>query len=116
MIAEQIVDILNLYNAVRFELVDPALKEERLKRFWEETLPYYVGLFENLFETQKTMFVAADQITWADFAFACFFDLIGKEKRDHLFEKVERCKTIFNKVEAEPGISQWKKSRPVTEL
>jgi glutathione S-transferase len=115
MIADQTVDILNLYNVVRFEL-DPELRAERLERFWTLTLPYYVGLFENLLETQKTMFVAGDHVTWADFVFAAFFDLIGERHRQPLFEKFECCRVICTRVESFKEIAKWRKTRPQTEL
>lgn len=115
MIAEQVFDILNLYNAIRFEL-NLELREERLRQFWSETLPYYVGLFEKLFSTSKTVYVASDKLTWVDFVYAAFFDLIGEQQQAPLFERYLCCKTMFEKVEALPEIVKWKQLRPPTEL
>jgi glutathione S-transferase len=115
MIADQTFDILNLYNVVRFEM-DAQLRADRMERFWTQTLPYYIGLFESLFETQKTMFVAGDSVTWADFVFAAFFDLIGEKQRQPLFEKYECCRVICNHIENFKEIAKWKKNRPQTEL
>nr|QUF59412.1 glutathione S-transferase GSTS8-4 [Brachionus angularis] len=114
MIGEQLADVLNMYNLVRFE-TNPELKAKNESLFFRETLPYYASLFEKMFEAQKTTFVAADILTWADFAFAAFWDLIG-DKKDPIFETCEICKTMVSKVENLPQIKEWKRTRPETLL
>lgn len=79
MLGEQLGDVLNMLNTARFE-TDPNLRLKKENVFFKEILPYYASLFEKLFEAQKTMFVAADVITWADLAFAAFWDLVGEKE------------------------------------
>lgn len=114
MISEQLGDIFNLYSSITNQK-DQQLKTENLRRFFDEILPYYASLFEKLFEAQKTMFVAADVITYADLAFAAFFDLLG-DKREPVFEKCEICRSIYKKIDVLPEIQEWKAARPKTEL
>nr|UOU03296.1 glutathione S-transferase sigma 8 [Brachionus rubens] len=114
MICEQLNDILEIYYKVRMEH-DLEIRIEKETFFFKETLMFYASMFERFFEVQKTTHVAANELTYADLAFAVFWDTFG-EKKAMYFESCVVCKTMYDRVNHLPEIVEWKQKRPITPI
>nr|AYN44503.1 glutathione S-transferase S8 [Brachionus rotundiformis] len=112
MIAEQLNDILEIFYGIKSEQ-NLEIRAEKENFFYKETLPFYSSMFERLFEIQKTRYVAANTLTYADLAFVVFWDTFG-EKKKHLFEVCVICKAFYDHINNLPEITEWKKERPIS--
>nr|AYN44548.1 glutathione S-transferase S8 [Brachionus koreanus] len=114
MITEQLSDILEIFYDIKSEK-NLQLRAEKESYFYKETLPFYSSMLERLFEIQKTNFVAANTLTYADLAFVVFWDSFG-EKKKHFFEVCVICKAYYDHVNNLPEITEWKKKRPISNI
>ena len=113
MIVDQLVDLFSQYSLVHYYETNEKLKMEKMEKLYREIFPYYIGLFEKLLESQKTLFLASDTITWADLALAAFLDIL-EDKKEIILGKFELVKTIDKKINNLPEIIDWKQIRPKT--
>nr|AYN44526.1 glutathione S-transferase S8 [Brachionus plicatilis] len=111
MITEQLSDILEIFYGIKSEN-NLEVRAEKQNFFYKETLWFYSSMLERLFEIQKTKFVAANTLTYADLAFVVFWDSFGENKK-RFFEVCVICKALYEHVNNLPEIVEWKKKRPI---
>lgn len=112
MITEQLSDILEIFYGIKSEN-NVEIRAEKEIFFYKETLPFYSSMLERMFEIQKTKYVAANDLTYADLAFVVFWDSFGQNKKQ-FFEVCVICKVYYDNINNLPEIVEWKKKRPIS--
>ena len=74
-----------------------------------------MAMFEKLLASQKTKFLASNDITWADLIFVASLDRLP-EKKDQLLSASPALKAIDEAVRGHPNIANWIATRPVGEF
>lgn len=114
-VVDQINDLFNQWSQALYYEPDEARKKEKLDKFFAETFPNNVVLFEKLLGNQKTKFFASNEITWADLIFSANLERLA-DKRDQLLASAPAVKALDEAVRAHPNIANWIATRPVGEF
>ncbi|KAB0792009.1 hypothetical protein PPYR_13970 [Photinus pyralis] len=92
-----------------------AVKEERRKQLFEETLPFYMKRMESFTKKNKGH-LAAGKLTWADLHFVGIMDYLNFMIERDLIADYSGLKAMQKTVLNLPGIKEWVAKRPVTEF
>ena len=93
---------------------DLAKKAEALDKFNSESVTVQMKFFEDQIAKSGSGFIAASGFTWVDLYLYQVFD--WNPKKDAILANFKHIKEARDKIEAMPGISNWLKTRPVTEM
>ncbi|KAF5279371.1 hypothetical protein FQA39_LY05481 [Lamprigera yunnana] len=94
---------------------DEEVKEKRKDVLYKETIPYYMGRFEDIVLANSGHFVA-EKLTWADLYFVGVLDLLNSMAKKELIEDYPNLKQLQYRVENLPAIKNWIKKQPTTVL
>jgi len=111
-IVDTILDMANPVIGAIFFSKDDAEKEERLKKC-NETVPSKLAALEKLVAGP---FFLKSGLSWVDVVFLAFFQYVGFAKVELSPSKYPKLKNVLDKVNANPRIAAWIKSRPQTAL
>ena len=114
MYGDQISDLLAELYKLRFEN-DPAKKMELSRKLFEETLPNFLKIFENIIIMNHSGFLVTSGLTWADLFLVNIFDFLG-DKKAAILANFPRVKALDENVRAVPRIADWLAKRPKTEM
>ena len=92
---------------------DQESKAKAQKELQKETVPFYLGKFEKLAESNGG-FLAAKRLTWADFHFVGAYSFIEWADGNGL-AKYPNLKKLKDVVEGQPGVKEWIAKRPKTD-
>jgi hypothetical protein len=115
MYAEQIRDLFEIYVLVLFEKDDKRKVEEN-SRFFDIILPKNLGFFEKKLIENKSGYLVGDSLSWADLFLYFSLDFIGEDKIKSSLGNAPTVKKHIEKIVHYPGISEYIKNRPQTEL
>ena len=88
---------------------------EITKKFNEQTIPHYLGLFEKKIKESKSGYLAASGLTWADLHLMNVVEWFD-EAQVEILGKFQLVKEHYDKVRALPAIADWIRKRPKTEI
>ncbi len=110
MIVHQVVNLFEGFAFIAEYEANEMVAQEQYRLFVEERIPMYLELLEAFVEKRGTKFLVSDEVTWADLAFACFFDNFGQRKESMLYayKRVSEADRLVNSL---PAIVKWKKDR-----
>lgn len=95
---------------------DEVAKEEKWEPLKNETVPYYLGKFDEVVKKNGGYFVGG-KLSWADFYFVGLLDYLSHMmKEKNIVAKYSNLKALREKVESLPAIKAWIEKRPHSEL
>lgn len=112
--ADQLVD-LGLEMGKAFHETNPDKKKEIEEKLANEIIPKNLKLFEERLAKSGSGFIASSGLTWVDLLLFVLADWFGP-KKDAILEHFKHIKENRDKIAAIPGIANWLKVRPVTEM
>ena len=107
-------DLINEYVTKVFRETEPAKRPEAFEKFNNEYVTVQMKFFEDQIAKSGSGFIAASGFTWVDLYLYQVFD--WNPKKDAILANFKHIKEARDKIEAMPGISNWLKTRPVTEM
>ncbi|KAI4471547.1 glutathione s-transferase [Holotrichia oblita] len=93
---------------------DAAIKESRKGPLFQETIPFYMGKFEEVAK-KNDGYLAVGKLTWADFALAGTIEYLNHISGKDLLEKCPNLKKVVQNVTSIPAVKAWIDVRPKTE-
>nr|AIT99305.1 glutathione S-transferase sigma 4 [Brachionus koreanus] len=114
MYADQVLDLLNELVKIHFEK-DETRKAEVANKFYTETIPNTLKVFESKIAKNGSGYLVASGLTWADLFLVDFLGWL-REKKDSFLSNVPAVKALDQKVLNHPKLSEWIAKRPKTEL
>ena len=92
---------------------DEAKKEELKKEMGEEVFPKFLGIFENLINTNGAPegWIYGSKVTYADFTLYSLFETL-KSSVPNLFDKYPGIQKNLESVSKLPNIAKWLSERP----
>nr|QUF59396.1 glutathione S-transferase GSTS1/2-2 [Brachionus angularis] len=114
MYGDQVTDLLNEYIKISFER-DQAKKTELNKKFFEETIPNNLRLFDSRIGSTGSGYIAASGLTWADLHLFNIIESLA-EKNEKILSGFSNIKALDQKIRANPNISSWLSKRPKTHM
>ncbi|CAF0917974.1 unnamed protein product [Brachionus calyciflorus] len=109
-----IYDLQNEIVRPRFEQ-DETKKSQMLKKLFDETIPKYFQVLENLISNNSCGYLASCGLTWPDLFLFTVIDNWLAEKKDSLLANYPHIKTLEEKVRNNAKISEWCSKRPKTD-
>ncbi|GLV42803.1 Glutathione S transferase S1 [Carabus blaptoides fortunei] len=92
---------------------DEELKEKKRVPLVNETVPFFLGKFDEIAKTNKGYFVGGE-LTWADLFFVAVLDYMNFMFGSNLIEKYPNLQKVKENVLAVPAIKKWVEERPKT--
>jgi len=110
-----IADAIAPLSKIYFEK-DDNRRKQLIEEYRSSTLSSFLPLFENYLKlhADKSGFIVGDKLSWADLAFADFWDKLGIIGADDLINKSALFSAHRNKILAIPAIKSYLESRPKT--
>ena len=93
---------------------DEEKKKELVIKLEKDILPVQLKHFEDRLAKSGSGFIASSGLSWVDLFLYVISDFFPN--KDQLLGQFKHIKENREKIEANPGISQWLKTRPVTEF
>jgi len=93
---------------------DPGKKKELQEKLASETVPTHLKFFEERLAKSGSGYLGWSGFTWGDIYLYIIQDWFPN--KDAVLEKFPHVKALKEKVESNPGIANWLKVRPVTEM
>ncbi|KAI4471544.1 glutathione s-transferase [Holotrichia oblita] len=115
---DAVVDTINDFTSkiqACFYEQDAAVKESRKGPLFEDTIPFYIGKFEELAKNNNG-YLALGKLTWADFCFVGIVDYLNKLTETNLIADCPNLKKVIENVTSIPSIKAWTIVRPKTDL
>jgi len=112
--ADEIVDVINDLVGKRtaaIKEVDEEKKSARVREVMFELIPQTLAKLETRLVERGGQFFAGNNLTWADLHVFNFVDRMRVDNTE-LLEAMPHIKNLVERIEAEPNIAKWLKSRP----
>lgn len=106
------VDFIHDYVKTFYEK-DEARKAELKKKFDDELIPKYFGIFEKLLISNGTGWIFGSKVSYVDLAVYNHVDVVNRVTPEAL-DKYPNVKKHHDVVAALPNIAKWLKERPET--
>lgn len=108
MVVHQIVSLFEHFAFINEYEKSSDIKQEEYEKFINKSIPDYLQLLEIFVRKSGKSFLVSDELTWADLAFACFFNSFGERKKSLLYP-YKLIKAIDDKVNNLSQIANWKR-------
>ena len=108
MIVHQIISLFEHFAFVTEYETSDDKKREQYEKFKEKYIPDYLQLLEIFVRKNGTSYLVSDELTWADLAFACFFNTFGERKTNMLYP-FKLLREIDEKINKIAQISRWER-------
>ncbi|KAI4471546.1 glutathione s-transferase [Holotrichia oblita] len=115
---DAVVDTINDFRSkiqACFYEKDAAVKETRKVPLFQETIPFYIGKFEELAKNNNGH-LAVGKLTWADFCFVGILDFLNKVTETNLIGGCPNLEKLVQNVTSIPTIKAWIDVRPKTDI
>lgn len=109
-----ISDLYNEIVKIKFEK-DENLKSKLTNRLYDEIIPKYLQILDEILKRSTTEYLCNSGITWPDLFLYCTLEWLD-EKRDFLVDKYPYVKSLEAKIRENPKIAEWIINRPKTEF
>ena len=117
-IIDQLNDLYFYYAQAYYRTEDKESKEREDEKLTRTKLPAYYRSIENIIEGSSTVYCIGDKITYADLAIACTVDRDQLNEmiqlNDTFLEAYPNIKRVFENVNNQPKIAEWRKTRNST--
>jgi glutathione S-transferase len=117
-IIDQLNDLYFYYAQAYYRTEDKESKEREVEKLTRTKLPAYYRSIENMIEESSTVYCIGDKITYADLAIACTVDRDQLNEmiqlNDTFLEAYPNIKRVFENVNNQPKIAEWRKTRNST--
>ena len=114
----QLNDLYFYYAQAYYRTEDKESKEREVEKLTRTKLPAYYRSIENMIEGSSTVYCIGDKITYADLAIACTVDRDQLNEmiqlNDTFLEAYPNIKRVFENVNNQPKIAEWRKTRNST--
>jgi glutathione S-transferase len=107
MIVHQIVDLFEKFAVIEEYETSEDKRREQFNVFVDQSLPQYLQLLENFVAQRGSSLLVNNKVTWADLAFAAFFNQL-EAKKDFVLFPYPHLKEIDSQVNSLPQIVQLK--------
>lgn len=111
--ADQIFDVQSALISAFLEK-DPTRKQELQQKFFGETLPQNLKLFNDRVSRTGSGYFAASGVSWVDLLMMNTLDYLG-DKKTEILAPFKLIQVLDNNVRAMPKIAAWISQRPKTE-
>lgn len=111
-IVDAVNDLQNTLYQCHFEK-DAAVKEEKLKKFMDETLPKGLTNLENILGKRGGNFFVGNKLSWAELHFLQMMDVV-LDNNDKVLDPFPMLKALIENTKLVPNIKKWLEERPKT--
>nr|AYN44541.1 glutathione S-transferase S2 [Brachionus koreanus] len=107
-------DLFNEIVKVRFEK-DENLKPKLNTRLYDEIIPKYLQIIDDIVTRNETEYLCKSGITWPDLFLFCTLEWLD-ERRSEILNKFSHVKVLEGKIRGNPKVAEWVINRPKTEF
>lgn len=113
-IGDSITDLINKFMPV-YRCEDEDEKKRMMTAFMSETASKFLANFTKVLETRGGKWLAGNELTWADIAFAATMEGMSTMVGDEWRKAAPSLADLVDRVFAQPKIKNWRETRPKTQ-